>query len=443
MSSNVDNPFKIPRQKRLDVAFSQSSQSSQASEATLPSDPDLSQTSEPPVATEAPPTVTATTGLTAKYGNEVPVDFCDSNALDLLAIDIPAHIKDRWKIIHSDCNVKELFGTNARANQALDGFALQVLLPLTGETEYNKVNAKSTCKVAPNLGLWEIFSLNKISGRTSRARSKGLMFFYLMCVNPGAVIFPEFNAAEKRKRASPFTLAETGRLVAIIADKSNRSLVSMLFKKWTRAELDARAGAKGQAFYWTKLAELYNNQSYRPDECAEFAEYVESCNTGTMYATHYVPELRAGDNLKTAWGGLRANYALFYSNYNRSGHNEPDPCKYTNDLPVLLMHWTFHDTDMVSWAAKCMPLTGAIDDAGDGGGAARAVSGKSSGGPTKRKKTVEADTIMATASIYEAIFNADMDNMTEDELHTHKVRRQEAGAIVDKCLATLKRDFLM
>ena len=435
-TSNVGTAFKAPR-----VEENNSLSSSQSSEASEGMQSDLSQTLvaevRDQVPVDPPLAVPATTGIAAKLNNEVPADFGGSSALDLLATDVPAHIKDRWQIINKDCNVQELFGTNARANQALDGLALQVLLPLTGETEYNRVNAKTTCKVAPNLGLWEIFSMNKIHGRTSRARSKGLMFFYLMCCNPDAVVFPEFQVANKRRRSSPFTLAEIGRLVAIIADKANRSLVSMLFKKWTRAELDARAGNRGQSYYWTQLAERYNNNRYKPDECQAFADHVKSCSTGAIYSTHYLPELRSGDQLKTAWGVLRANYALFYSKYTRSGHNEPDPCAYTNDLQVLLMHWTFDDTDMVSWAAKSM-VVGALDDAGDGDGAAAAAAAK---GPTKRKKTFTADKILAGVSMYEAIFNAPVDNMTEDELCTHIVRRKQVASIVDVCLTSLNRDL--
>ena len=80
-------------------------------------------------------------------------------------------------------------------------------------------------------------------------------------------------------------------------------------------------------------------------------------------------------------------------------------------------------------------VVGALDDAGDGGGGAAAK------GPTKRKKTFTADKILAGASMYEAIFNAPVDNMTEDELRTHMVRRKQVASIVDVCLASLKHDL--
>ena len=361
-TTNVGTAFKAPR----DESDLSSSQSSAASAAT-----DLSQTAESPT-TGASAAAASASVSTRKL--TIPMDFKQCNALDLMSTEVPAHIADRWRMMDKDCNVNALFGTVAKSNKSLSGIALQMLQPLTGETEYGKVHARTKCNQAPNLGLSEIFSLNKIAGYSQRAKSKGLMFFYLMCTYPGQVQYPEFEStAEKRKRASAFTLAEAGRLVAIIADPQNRPLVSMLFKKWSRADLDARAGKKGQAYYWCKLGELYNRKEYVPEDNETFADHVRSCETAAIYGTRFVPEHRTADNLKTQWGVLRANYALFYSKYDKSGMNNPDPTAYTSDLPTLLMHWTFHDTDMVSWAAKSL-TQGAMDDAGDGAAAASTTS---------------------------------------------------------------------
>ena len=363
------------------------------------------------------------------------MDFKTKNALDILDTAVPTHIIDRWQMINKDCNVDSLFSNTAKANKALDGICLKTLLPLTGETEFAKVHSKTTHSKAPELGLWEIFSAFKIEGRTARARSKGLMFFYLMTIFPRDVEFPEFHA-EKRKRASAFSLAETGRLVAIIADRENRALVSMLFKKWTRADLDARAGRKGQAYYWVQLGKLYNNKDYQPEDNEIFADHVDSCGTASIYSTRYVPEYRTGDNLKTHWTGLRANYAVFYSKYERSGHHNPDPTSYTTDLPVLLMHYTFYDTDMLSWAAKSM-TSGALDDAGDGA----AGSSTTRMAKKKKKSTLAAETILASATVFEAIYNVSHDTMTEDELKEHTVRRKSAGDIMNVCLLNLKKEL--
>ena len=39
-------------------------------------------------------------------------------------------------------------------------------------------------------------------------------------------------------------------------------MVSMLFQKWTRSDLDVKAGKKGAAFYWDEVAKLFNDKSY-------------------------------------------------------------------------------------------------------------------------------------------------------------------------------------
>ena len=68
---------------------------------------------------------------------------------------------------------------------------------------------------------------------------------------------------------------------------------------------------------------------------------------------------------------------MFRSKYDRSGHNNPDPTGYTSDLPTLLMHFTFNDHALSSWAAKSID-DGALDDAGEG---------NASGHMTRRKRS--------------------------------------------------------
>lgn len=428
--------FRAPRQTAVDLPSSQSSQSSENSVSLVQAEQEVATNvvSAAAGASASAPVVRADTTRLA-----IPIDFKESNALDLLHMAVPDHIKDRWRMIDKDCKVDKLFGTVPKANKALKGVGLKMLGPLTGVTQYNQVKSKTLKETAPNLGLWEIFSLNKIQGRTARAKSKGLMFFFLMTRYPGDVVFPVFHGmAEKRKRASPFSLAETGRLVAVIADPDNRSLVSMLFRKWTRADLDAKRGKKGQSHYWVKLAERYNDKRYQPPDNEEFDDYVKSTGTEKIYSTRFVPEHRSGDNLKTHWGVLRANYGLFYSKYERSGQNNPDPTCYTTDFATLLMHWTFHDTDMLSWTAKSM-TDGAMDDAGDG--EAAATTTRVAGRPKKKKSDVAPETILATATIFEAIYNVSHEHMTEDELKEHTVRRQSAAAIMNVCLLNLKKEL--
>lgn len=382
-----------------------------------------------------PQSAAASAASTPKALQEIPRDFAELNAADLLGVEVPKHILDRWKLISPKRKVKDLFGTNAKSNVALRDIRLKMLLDLTGETEFSKMPAKTAVKDPPHLGLTEIFARRKISGRTMRCRSKGLMFFYLMCAYPEDVVFPEFRPAnKKRKRATPFSLAESGRLVAIMYDSSNRSIVSMLFQKLKRSDIDAKAGAKGPAYYWIKIAELYNSEKYVPPECDEFVDHVASCGTSSVYSTAIVPECRSADNLRNHWTNLRANFAVFLQKYKRSGMNESDPTAYTNDLDKLLMHFTFKDTPDLAWAAKSN-LNG-MDDAGDGN--------VKHTGRTKSKRskgTFGADKFLAGASMYEAICNVSGEHMTEEELQQHKVRMQDAAAIMDVCLAKMKSEF--
>ena len=264
-----------------------------------------------------------------------------------------------------------------------------------------------------------------------RARPKGHMYFYLMCRHPEQVQWSEFvpNTAvpSKRRRTTPFSLAEIGRLFAIIVDSKNAALVSMLLKKWKCAELDASAGKKGVAYYWDQLTKLYNDQSY------VLTDHVASCDTETTYSTKMLPEYRHGNNLRTKWTLLRSSYALFHSKYTRSGHNEPDPTRYTSDLPVLLMHYTFTDTPFEAWAAKSM-LHGSVDDAGDGLGGAKVLPKK------KKQKRVSftADQVIAAATVYETLTTLNAGSTTEEEMDEHKVQFRRAAKLMDICLDKLK-----
>ena len=216
-------------------------------------------------------------------GRKVPIQFGATNALHLLRAKVPQHILARWQQVSKDFTVKELFGTNA--NSTLRDVHLTGLEDLVGTTEYCSVPVKSGQNMAPNFGLTELFVHQSIGGRTGRARFKGLMFFYLMCRHPEQVVWPEFvpgtDKSSKRRRIQPFSLAEIGRLVALLADQKNQSIVSMLFAKWTRAELDSNKGRKGKAYYWDQLAKVYNDGSYVPPECAEFKDHVASCGTAS------------------------------------------------------------------------------------------------------------------------------------------------------------------
>ena len=374
---------------------------------------------------------------TPEWEHKVPIPFGEVNALHLLRLKVPDHILARWQQVSKNFVVKDLFGPNAAANVTLRGVKLTGLKDLVGATEYSSVPVKTGQNKAPHFGLTELFVEQSIGGRTTRARPKGHMYFYLMCRHPEQVQWTEFvpNTAvsSKRRRTTPFSLAEIGRLVAIIVDSKNAALVTMLLKKWDRAEVDASAGKKGVGYYWDQLAKLYNDQSYVPTECAAFQDHVASCDTEATYSTKMLPEYRHGNNLRTKWTLLRSSYALFHSKYTRSGHNEPDPTRYTSDLPVLLMHYTFTDTPFEAWAAKSM-LHGSVDDAGDGLGGAKVLPKK------KKQKRVSftADQVIAAATVYETLTTLNAGSMTEEEMEEHKVRIRRAAKLMDTFLDRLE-----
>ena len=400
-----------------------------------------------PVATlgaeaDAPPIVPLpATGLVGAMS--VPAKFGSMNAAEVLGVDIPSHILSRWRVIDTKMRVQELFGTVPRAAIALKGVKILSLSEFTGESSYNRVPVRTGSKVRP--GLIELFASEKIKGRTTRARTKGLMFFFLACREPNQVRFPSFqpNPEDDEARIEPFSLSEQARLASLMADPDNVQVVSMLMKKWTRADLDAAAGAKGIAHYWDKIAVMFNDIKYVPIVSNEFVDYVETLGDGYSCRTDLVPEYRSGDVLRTQWSKLRRVYALFHSKYERSGMNEPDPCKYSTDLPTLLMHWTFYETSMGAWAAKSCDESQVVDDAGDG-------SSASAGGDRKRMRIQSKKTssdmnecILAGAAMYDSLHGVNIKDLAHDpeEVQRHNERVRRIGRMTDSLLDLWEKNF--
>ena len=62
---------------------------------------------------------------------------------------------------------------------------------------------------------------------------------------------------------------------------------------------------------------------------------------------------------------MRGVYGVFYTKYNKSGHNESDPTCYAHgDMVSLLIHWTFHENPIQAWAAKSCDPDDAMDSDG-------------------------------------------------------------------------------
>ena len=368
---------------------------------------------------------------------DIPIGFLAANALDIIDIDVPKHIQDRWQLIDKYLRVEELFKLEHRAIKALEGIEIESLKPLCGFSKYEDVPVRTGKVVVPNQGLIEVYQHQKIKGRTMRAKTKGLMFFFLMCTKCDDVVFPPLDD-KKRKRQPPFSISEQGRLVAIIAAPENFTIVSMLKDKLDRAELDARAGLKGADHYWAQLATIYNDPKYVPLLCDAFQDYLHANGNEGVYNVKLLPVYRSGLALKKQWKKLRQGYATFYQNYSRSGQNNSDsPENFSTELPVLLMHFTFNDKPLCPWAAR--ESTGGVDDAGDGSVAASSTNYK----PKKTKtgkSVVDADAIMAASQVYETVSKVRA-HAPPEEREANDQRVSRAGCIMDACLTELECGF--
>lgn len=367
----------------------------------------------------------------------VPVDFAEQNAVDILSASgavVPNHILARWKMHDSQMRVGKLFDKLNLATLMLQDVGIKSLREETGHFLYQNVPVKSKCTTEGSWGLTELFQSHGIKGRTTRARGKGMMFFFLMASRPGDVVWPAF-VDKKRTREPTFSLSEQGRLVAMIFDPQNADLVTMLYKKWPRAEMDSRSGAKGVAHYYNLLAQLFNDHSYVPAPNELFTDHMESKGSMDLYNTGLVPVHRSGDYLRKQWNKLRNTFQVLSDKYNRSGMNESDITKYTEDLPSLLMFYTFRDTHLEAWACR-LTGEGAINDAGDG---------KSEGTTTrhtKRKKVAgtanhDRDRLYA-ATVYESLLTK---VPPEEEAEKHKERVRRAGELMDKFLELIESTF--
>ena len=236
--------------------------------------------------------------------DNVPKGFGEMCITEVLERTIPNHILSRWTPIDENLRIQELFGKTSRANASLRDVRIKSLVEYVGHDEFLQVPVKTKNNVAPHMGLRELLANRKISGYSTRTRTKGLMFIFLACCHPDDVVFPPF-APTKRGRAPVFSLSEKGRLVAIIKDPANLSIVSMLMTKWSRADMDAKAGPKGVTHYWCEISKLFNDERYSPPPYNEFSEHVLSRNVkegdNYVYSPGLLAENRDADILRSHW----------------------------------------------------------------------------------------------------------------------------------------------
>ena len=97
------------------------------------------------------------------------------------------HISDDEMIIEN------LLDSVTKANIALEGFQLLSLLKPCGHTGFMELHTKTGKKKEGQMGLQDFFAVKKIRGRSKLTKTKGMMFFYLCCMQPDHVVFPEFT----------------------------------------------------------------------------------------------------------------------------------------------------------------------------------------------------------------------------------------------------------
>ena len=391
-----------------------------------------------PVDAAGTDTFTPTTMASSLVGsNRIPKDFGDGNAVEALGVEVPPHIQARWRLIDARMRIGELFGAEQHAAKALINVQLKSLASTTGKTFYNSVPARTNKSASPHMGLIELCKRLNIRSRTTEAKTKGLMFFFLACREPKEIVFPKFE--DKPKRAPVFSLSEKGRLVGLLADTDNMPLVQKIMAKWDRAELDACAGEKGVAHYWNKIQELFINSAYEAPVNVPFAAHVET-KKGYVYNPNLIPHCRGADYLRKQWNELRGDYGVFYSRYSKSGNNEPDATKYTTQLPVLLMHFTFHKKPLAAWAAKRCSDEYAIDDTGDGNTKPPSTRKRRRVSNTTNDDT-ESDRLLALGAIYETLHNVDSANISSTMATVHAGRMERIGDLMDKGLDAMSHWF--
>ena len=391
---------------------------------------------------QAAAVTTIPSGLVGKV--RIPKNFGQMNAQQALGIKLPAHIEARLQLLDPEMRVETLFGPERTACKALMGWQINSLKKYCGTGAYSEVSVRSNNKDCGKMGLLELIRHLHLKGGTVRAKTKGMMFFFLACRAPSDIVFPEFKVPKTPNKPVPvFTLSEKGRLVGVISDPTNMLLVQKLMEKWTHRELDSLEGEKGVAYYWNQLAEIYNDPKYKPPVTHEFAEYV-STKDGYRYAPHLVPYYRYASTLRSHWTDMRGVYGVFYAKYNKSGHNESDPTCYAHgDMVSLLMHWTFHENPIQAWAAKsCDP-----DDAMDSDGL---MSSTKKSTPNKKRKRAregalhidsEGDRLQALGSIYGTLHAVDVKNLPEEMVEKHVERVRTCGKILDKGITAMSRWF--
>ena len=273
------------------------------------------------------------------------------------------------------------------------------------------------------------------------------MFFFLACRAPHEIVFPDFREGVKKKPSPVFTISEKGRLAGLMSDTKNMALVQKLMAKWDRSELDSLDGEKGVDYYWNQLSAIFNNNTYKPPVTNTFAEYVSTMD-GYQYQPHLVPYFRDGSTLRSHWQDMRAVYGEFYAKYNKSGHNESDPtCYAKGNMLALLMHWTFHQTPLCAWAAKCCEPDDAVDGDGHSSSSDAAVSRKTTTRKRKRAREgalhidSEPDRLQAIGSIYGTLHAVDVSSLPDEMAERHVERVRACGSLLDKGIQAMSRWF--
>ena len=164
---------------------------------------------------QAAAVTTIPSGLVGKV--RIPKNFGQMNAQQALGIKLPAHIEARLQLLDPEMRVETLFGPERTACKALMGWQINSLKKYCGTGAYSEVSVRSNNKDCGKMGLLELIRHLHLKGGTMRAKTKGMMFFFLACRAPSDIVFPESKVPKTPNKPVPvFTLSEKGRLVSFI-----------------------------------------------------------------------------------------------------------------------------------------------------------------------------------------------------------------------------------
>ena len=114
-----------------------------------------------------------------------------------------------------------------------------------------------------------------------------------------------------------FHVDDSARLILVMVDSDTFAAVARIYEPAGRQEIDASRGPLTRSS-WKEIAERYNDEGFEPENA--FHDNVQLSVIDPRFPR--VP--RSGDCLKSQMAKLRSQYKICYTNWTKSGQNDPD-----------------------------------------------------------------------------------------------------------------------